>query len=59
MKIFSKEYNDEDLSEMECDVVDLFDERINPDILEAIQKKYPKDGNGFSKARYKVTIEVI
>ena len=55
MKVFEKEYSDEELYDVSRDVMEAFDSNYNDKIKE-IEKIYPKDEYGFSDAIWKVTI---
>lgn len=55
MKIFEKEYSDEELYDVSRDVIEAFDSDYNEKIKE-IEKICPKDEYGFSDAIWKVTI---
>lgn len=49
---FCKDYHFDDLSDLNRDIHESFDERFNPDTAKPIQ-----DSNGVFNGRYRVTIE--
>ena len=49
---FEKDYDGEDLYDLERDIIESFDEKFNP-----IVKKIPQTKDGFQKGIFKVTVE--